>query len=267
MIVHVVLRMLAKVFPIRANRHLVERQPAVERFGLVSEQHDVIALEACEDGLEASLIGHDIATRRVSEAHPDVLACQDGINIVAGTGTIGYGEFNGRVARAGGWGELFSDEGSAYWVAREGLKLFSRMSDGRAARGAFYDILRRHFGLQSDLDLCAAIYGKGPAERSNLAALSTLVAEAATAGDAHATALFTLAADELAQIVHSVYDQLKIPEDETVTVSYSGGMFQQRDLLLTSLQSKLATDVRRYRVVAPRLTPAAGAARHSPRRR
>lgn len=32
------------------------------------------------------------------------LACQDGINLVAGTGSIAYGEFNGRTARAGGWG-------------------------------------------------------------------------------------------------------------------------------------------------------------------
>ena len=59
------------------------------------------------------------------------LAGEDGINIVAGTGSIGYGEFEGRAARAGGWGELFSDEGSAHWIAREALSLFSRMSDGR----------------------------------------------------------------------------------------------------------------------------------------
>ena len=63
--------------------------------------------------------------------------------LIAGTGSIAYGEFDGRTARAGGWGELFSDEGSAYWIAREGLKLFSRMSDGRSARGALYDILRQ----------------------------------------------------------------------------------------------------------------------------
>ena len=66
------------------------------------------------------------------------LAGEDGINIVAGTGSIAYGEYRGRSARAGGWGELFSDEGSAYWLAREGLRLFSRMSDGRAPRGALY---------------------------------------------------------------------------------------------------------------------------------
>ncbi len=66
------------------------------------------------------------------------LAGADGINIVAGTGSIAYGEYEGRSARAGGWGELFSDEGSAYWLAREGLTLFSRMSDGRSPRGPLY---------------------------------------------------------------------------------------------------------------------------------
>ena len=35
-------------------------------------------------------------------------------------------------ARVGGWGELFGDEGSAYWIAVQGLNAFTRMSDGRA---------------------------------------------------------------------------------------------------------------------------------------
>jgi N-acetylglucosamine kinase-like BadF-type ATPase len=188
------------------------------------------------------------------------LACQDGINLIAGTGSMAYGEFNGRAARAGGWGELFSDEGSAYWIAREGLNLFSRMSDGRTPRGVLYDAVRRHFELQSDLDLCAAIYDKGQMQRSHLAALSKLIAEAATAGDAHALALFSRAAFELAQIVDAVHRQLEIPDHVTVLVSYQGGMFQQRDLLLARLQSKLAMDDRHYRFVAPRLPPAAGAA-------
>jgi N-acetylglucosamine kinase-like BadF-type ATPase len=189
------------------------------------------------------------------------LACQDGINIIAGTGSMAYGEFNGRAARAGGWGELFSDEGSAYWIAREGLRLFSRMSDGRAERGILYDIVRRHFALRADLDLCAAIYGESRIQRSNLAALSTLVAEAAVAGDGQAIGLFEQAADELAQIIHAVHDQLQVPEGTTVRVSYSGGMFQQRDLLLAALQSRLANaGGSGYRVVAPRLSPVAGAA-------
>jgi N-acetylglucosamine kinase-like BadF-type ATPase len=40
------------------------------------------------------------------------LAGRDGINIVAGTGSIAYGEFETRRARAGGWGGLFSEDGA-----------------------------------------------------------------------------------------------------------------------------------------------------------
>ena len=66
------------------------------------------------------------------------LACADGISVIAGTGSMAYGEYAGRQARCGGWGELIGDEGSAYWIAREGMNLFSRMSDGRAARGPLH---------------------------------------------------------------------------------------------------------------------------------
>jgi N-acetylglucosamine kinase-like BadF-type ATPase len=193
------------------------------------------------------------------------LACQPGINLVAGTGSIAYGEFGGRSARAGGWGELFSDEGSSYWIAREGLNLFSRMSDGRAARGPLYQILRSHFGLQVDHDLCAAIYDQNQIQRSHLAALSPLIAQAAAAGDAQASALFAHAADELVTIVDAVHRQLGIPAQATMSVSYSGGLFQQPEPLLTRVQKRLESESGRYRVQAPRLPPAAGAALYAAR--
>jgi N-acetylglucosamine kinase-like BadF-type ATPase len=187
-------------------------------------------------------------------------ACEDGINLVAGTGSIGYGEYHGRAARAGGWGELFSDEGSAHWIAREGLSLFSRMSDGRTERGPWYEMVRNHFGLQSDLDVCAAIYGDGPAGRSHIAALAPLVARAAAAGDAQAVALFARAADELARIVDAVYRQLDIPAHACVSVSYSGGIFNERALLLEPFLANLSKDARTFRIAPPRLPPVAGAA-------
>jgi N-acetylglucosamine kinase-like BadF-type ATPase len=188
------------------------------------------------------------------------LAGADGINIVAGTGSIAYGEYGGRSARAGGWGELFSDEGSAYWLAREGLRLFSRMSDGRSARGPLHEMLRRHFALEDDLELCAAIYGKSISQRSQLAQLSRLVADAAAAGDAAARSLFTQAASELADIVDAVHDRLQVPAHVDLPVSYSGGLFQLRALLLAPFESALLARGRRYRLAAARLPPDAGAA-------
>ncbi|OLE47793.1 MAG: N-acetylglucosamine kinase [Acidobacteria bacterium 13_1_20CM_3_58_11] len=190
------------------------------------------------------------------------LAGADGINIVAGTGSIAYGEYAGRSARAGGWGELFGDEGSAYWLAREGLRLFARMSDGRTPRGALYERVRQHFALEDDLDLCAAVYGKSVTQRSQFARLSKLVAEAAGTGDEAARALFAHAAIELADMVDAVRDELRVPADEGLPVSYSGGVFGLRDLLLVPLAAALRSR-RRYRLLAARLSPDAGAALHA----
>jgi len=193
------------------------------------------------------------------------LAGEDGINVVAGTGSIAYGEHRGRQARAGGWGELFSDEGSAYWLAREGLSLFARMSDGRTARGPLYELVRRHFALEQDLDLCAAIYGKDAAQRSRFAQLSKIIAEAANAGDAEACALFTQAARELAELVDAVRRSLEVDPRIEVRVSCSGGLFELRNLLLEPLALALDSTGRAYRLMSARLPPEAGAALYAAR--
>jgi N-acetylglucosamine kinase-like BadF-type ATPase len=187
------------------------------------------------------------------------LAGADGINIVAGTGSIAYGEYEGRSARAGGWGELFSDEGSAYWLAREGLTLFSRMSDGRSPRGPLYELVRRHFSLRDDLDLCASIYGQGVSQRSQFAQLSRLIAEAARADDPAARGLFARAATELADMVDAVRDELRMPAEVELAVSCSGGLFELRDLVLAQFERTIGGRDRRYRFLQARLPPDAGA--------
>jgi N-acetylglucosamine kinase-like BadF-type ATPase len=191
------------------------------------------------------------------------LAGADGISVAVGIGSIAYGEYAGRSARAGGWGELFGDEGSAYWLAREGLHLFSCMSDGRVPRGALYELVRQHFMLQHDLDLCAAIYGKRLAQRSRFAQLSRLVVEAASAGDTAARALFVQAAAELRDIIDAVRNRLNVPADVPLAVSYSGSMFESHDLLLVPLREALATPTRSYSFLVARLPPDAGAAVHA----
>lgn len=188
------------------------------------------------------------------------LAGGDGINIVAGTGSIAYGEYSGRSARAGGWGELFSDEGSSYWLAREGMRVFSRMSDGRLPRGPLYEHVRRHFGLGSDLDLCAAIYGKDIAQRSRFAQLSKVVTAAAAQGDRAALGLFESAARELADMVDAVRGHLQIPVAVSIPVSASGGLFQPGNGLRELLESELQRRSAQYRFVAALLPPDIGAA-------
>lgn len=189
------------------------------------------------------------------------LACAEGISVIAGTGSMAYGEIDGKRARAGGWGELFSDEGSAHWMARAGLALFSRMSDGRSPRGPLHALLRTRLALHEDLDLCRIVYGDFDAERSKVAALAPLVTQAAALGDTQAAAIIEAAAIEVAALVHAVRASLAIDPAREVAVSYSGGLFGADGPLRTPFARALAAGgTGAYRLLPPRLPPVLGAA-------
>jgi N-acetylglucosamine kinase-like BadF-type ATPase len=195
------------------------------------------------------------------------LLCRDGISIVAGTGSICYGERNGAIARCGGWGELFSDEGSAYWIACRGLNLFSRMSDGRTAKGPLYDIVRQRLGLTEDLDLCAHVFSRLKGDRAQIAQLSKWVTQAAAAGDAQALSIVREAAEELALMVDATRRQLEFGIAEPVPVSYSGGVFDNVGaLLLEHFAAALRAFRPGYQVSEPVLPPGIGAALYAAKR-
>lgn len=231
-------------------------------FGLPAYGEDR-AVQAQLDALPRAVLGHGryLCDNDMVCSWAGSLACADGISVIAGTGSMAYGRIGGQGARAGGWGELFSDEGSAYWIARAGLALFSRMSDGRAPRGPLHGLMRTRLALQDDLDLCQVVYGELKGERSKVAALSRLVSEAAALGDAQAAAIIESAALEVAALVDAVRGQLGVDPGTEVTVSYSGGLFGVEGPLRAPFARVLAaSSAGAYRLIAPRLPPVLGAA-------
>ena len=107
-----------------------------------------------------------------------------GVAVIAGTGSIAVGANQaGRTARAGGWGPLLGDEGSAYVVVLAALRRIARRADGREVSRAGGDPLTRRFMAALNVDdpseLISAIYP--PAlDRTRIAALAPLILEAAS---------------------------------------------------------------------------------------
>ncbi|CAN7420471.1 MULTISPECIES: N-acetylglucosamine kinase [Duganella] len=235
-------------------------------FGLPAYGEDR-AVQPQLDALPHAVLGHGryLCGNDMVCSWAGSLACADGISVIAGTGSMAYGEFAGQRARAGGWGELFSDEGSAHWIARAGLALFSRMSDGRAPRGPLYQLVRERLALLEDLDLCQVVYGELKGERSKVAALSRLVAEAAALGDVQAQAIIEAAAAELAALVDAVRGALGVAAGVGVAVSCTGGLFGADGPLRAPFERALATRAGSYRLAPPRLAPVLGAALYAAR--
>ena len=107
-----------------------------------------------------------------------------GIVQIAGTGavTLGTNE-SGEVARSGGWGYLFDDEGSGFYLGNEALKAVFRSYDDRGPVTSLTG--ENHGSFRSEP--CSRYYGKVSGQehpRSVIAPLLRLVIQEMQADDA-----------------------------------------------------------------------------------
>lgn len=184
------------------------------------------------------------------------LCLNPGIHIVAGTGAIVMGkDFTGRTARANGWHEEFSDEGSAGWLGRETLSLFMKQADFRETKGPLYELVRQKFELQKDIDIVSYYQKHIRNAREKLAAIQMILLQAAKEGDESAVLLYQRAAKELADTVIGVCRQLDF-SDEKIMVSYSGGVFKSGEFLITPLKKYLQNQ--NQTLLEPKFSPLSG---------
>jgi N-acetylglucosamine kinase-like BadF-type ATPase len=179
-----------------------------------------------------------------------------GVITIAGTGSIAFGRNpEGVTARAGGWGYVFGDEGSAFDIVRQALRAILRHEEGWGPASSLTTAMLAATGAACGDELLHWCYtDKFPRER--VAALAPLVDEAARAGDPVATEVLGAAAQSLATIAAAVRRQL-FAEGDAVNVHFAGGVFHSEPLLarfrmLAELDGKT-------HVAEPRQTPAYGA--------
>jgi N-acetylglucosamine kinase-like BadF-type ATPase len=179
-----------------------------------------------------------------------------GVIVIAGTGSIAYGKnAAGKTARAGGWGYIFGDEGSAFDLVRQALRAALRHEEGWGPETALRRHLLRNTGAASINEVLHLFYTPDY-PRAKVAAMAPLVDEAANAGDAVARDILGDAARSLAALAEAVETQL-YPGEEYGNIYYSGGVFKSA-LLLERFQAVM--EMGGLRKVAPPLyPPAAGA--------
>ncbi len=196
-------------------------------------------------------ITHDaeIALSGATEGRP-------GIVIIAGTGSIAFGrDANGCTARAGGWGYLFGDEGGGFDLTRQALRSALRHEEGWGTPSTLRDRLLAATGAVSVNQLMHRFYTP-EFSRPAVAALSSLVSDAAEEGDAEAQRILFDAAGQLVTYVEGVHRVIFHPM-QAVPIAYIGGVFKSRLLLeefVKTVRYRLAC-----RVLPPKMGPAAGA--------
>ena len=197
-------------------------------------------------------------------AYYDAFEDRAGILLVAGTGSIAYARSpSGTLVRCGGWGPVFGDEGGGGWIGRRALSIVAASSDGREpATALLFPILA---ATQCE-DVQDLIQWAATADARAFASLVPAVFSTASSGDPRASALVTLAAEELVLHIRALAKQLFVDERAAVSVALSGGLMQKGSLLRKRLEQRLKSAVPGAQVRAEDVLPARGALRAAARR-
>ncbi|HSK83953.1 MAG TPA: BadF/BadG/BcrA/BcrD ATPase family protein [Rubrobacter sp.] len=154
-----------------------------------------------------------------------------------------------------GWGYILGDDGGGYYIGRRGLASALRAHDGRGGSQALLQRAKDEFGKPESLR--DRVYCS-PNPVSEVATFARKVAEAAREGDSVASEIWAIAAREVAQTATAALGQVFAP-DAPVSLSWTGNLFNARDLLLQPFQQQVALMWPTARLLAPRGTALSGA--------
>jgi N-acetylglucosamine kinase-like BadF-type ATPase len=102
------------------------------------------------------------------------IGLEPGVLLIAGTGSIAIGRrADGSMVRVGGWGPIFGDEGSGFWIGREVIQAALRANDA-GAEPDFVSSVCERLQLNSITDV-AASWKSGALTVRTVASLTALI--------------------------------------------------------------------------------------------
>jgi N-acetylglucosamine kinase-like BadF-type ATPase len=186
------------------------------------------------------------------------LGGQEGIVLIAGTGSSSYGRRTDGRSHRTGWGYLLDDAGSAYVLGLEAIRATVRAADGRGKPTALSEVVRATFGYSHIDEIMGIIYRDRP-DITGIAALAAAVIAAAESGDDVANDILEHGARDLAHMVQVVADRLGF-DGMRFRVTTVGGLVESSRTYDQRVRRAIQTAMPGATIQAPLLPPVVGAA-------
>ncbi|OGV56130.1 MAG: hypothetical protein A2X49_14585 [Lentisphaerae bacterium GWF2_52_8] len=159
--------------------------------------------------------------------------------VMAGTGTVAIGlSHDDSLVFAGGWGPLYDDLGSGYFIGISTLRKALLMLERREQETGLIEILRRYGDIPPAGDFAGRMNLKSrlmQLNRAEIAGLTPSVYELFLEGDEAATSIIRQAAADIAQLAASIACK---PESRILGI---GGLFSQADTFLPLCNEAMRT--------------------------
>jgi len=250
-----------------AIRDAVKEAKKKARIGTSRLQVAIVALAAADSPRDKATLLRFLRRTRIAREiaviHDTVAALQaatdgrPGLIVISGTGCVAAGINRvGLYARAGGWGYLIDDEGSAYDIGKKALKSAFRTLDGRAPSNRLAPILKRKLRVGDLEDALNPIYSNGLGV-DGIAALTPLVSRLAPR-DKVCRDILTGAGESLGELACVVAKKLGMTRD-AFPIVLVGGTFKAGKYLLRPFLATVRKKCPRASVRILKIEPALGA--------
>lgn len=162
-----------------------------------------------------------------------------GISIISGTGSICIGkDKDGKVVTCGGWGHIFSDEGSAYDITVSALKYIYGSIDKRNNSTLMCSEFLKTTKSNDIYELLSYVYDKDT-NKTKLASLSEVVNYCAEKGDELAINVLDDAASKLFNMCVDVANNLSFSSTSEFSIVASGSVLNNSRFVKEGLVNRL----------------------------
>ena len=213
---------------------------ALGKLGGVEPDAVGLGVAGLVDARLASELGRCLGLRNpvffedIEAAHVSAFLFGEGVVGVLGTGSSFLGVKGSAKIRIGGWGHLLGDEGGAYHIGREAIRMALREAEQMEERGCLADDVFRFYGAGGVGELLYVIYSSS-SPRNKIAEYAPRVfALARSCRDA--LEVVRSAADSVAEYIATVFRRLgRLP------VALTGSVYlNNEEVLRPMIESALA---------------------------
>lgn len=160
------------------------------------------------------------------------LGFEEGMVLIAGTGSILHVRSRQSIHQVGGWGYMLGDEGGGFDIGSKVIQASLKAMDGRSPRTLLLELTEDKLG-SSLVEAIPVIYQNG---KKYIAGFAPLAFQAAEQGDAAAISLLDEVAHELATMARTGSRYLQADSWKLIL---SGGLWQAGDGLKNRLRKHL----------------------------
>lgn len=243
---------LALSYEVARNSIIGSIRSAIDGAGIGIEYIDYIAVGAA--GGSSATLANRLSAELTKEfgAKTDVMsdallamnaafgANGNGMLVISGTGSVVFVRQNGVLLRAGGWGHILGDGGSAYYTGLCALRQITRLRDENnpdiSLERAVFDVI----GIGDISELVPYVYSP-ERQKSDIAKIAPAVNSLAESGNCHAADILLKSASSLSDDAVSVLRRCNAREIE---VALYGGHIRNSRILRENFKSILCEKVR-----------------------